>query len=82
MTSGGLLTLAEVADALTCSVATVKRRIRDGALPAFADGRIVRVREADLTRYIAERVARRATTSALSPVASGRKLPAGSRLWD
>jgi excisionase family DNA binding protein len=77
----GLLTLKQVADLLGCSIATVKRRIRAGALPAFVDGRLVRVREADLARYIAERVARRGA-AASSGAMSGRTLPPGSRLWD
>ena len=79
--SGRLLTLREVGDALGCSVATVKRRIRSGALPAFVDGRLVRVREADLTRYIAERTVRR-SDGRPSTVAAGRTLAPGSRLWD
>ncbi len=77
---GALLTRGEVADELGCSVATVKRRIRSGALPAFADGRLVRVRETDLQRYVAERTVRRA--HGLELAASGRALPPGARLWD
>lgn len=79
--TGRLLTLAEVADALGCSVATVKRRIRSGVLPAFVDGRLVRVRDSDLARYVAERVARR---SSGRPVlaGAGSRLPSNARLWD
>jgi excisionase family DNA binding protein len=77
-----LLTLAEVADELGCSIATVKRRIRSGALPAFVDGRLVRVRDADLTRYIAERVSRQTAAGAPPSELAGRTLPRGSRLWD
>lgn len=77
-----LLTLRQVANELGCSVATVKRRIRSGALPAFVDGRIVRVREADLTRYVAERVSRRTQAEAACQSVAGRTLPPGSRLWD
>lgn len=51
-----LFTLDEVADILGVSIATVKRRIRSGALPVFRDGRIVRVRERDLRAYIASHV--------------------------
>jgi len=75
-----LLTLAEVADALGCSVATVKRRIRNGTLPAFEDGRLVRVRETDLTRYVAERVTRRSSALEIA-VPSGRVLKPGEKLW-
>jgi excisionase family DNA binding protein len=48
-----LLTLDEVARTIGCSVATVKRRVRAGLIPVFRDGRIVRLREADLRRYVA-----------------------------
>lgn len=78
--SGRLLTLREVADEFSCSVATVKRRIASGALPAFADGRLVRVREADLARFVAERVTRRSSPSPTGAPA-GRVLPPGERLW-
>jgi excisionase family DNA binding protein len=80
--TGRLLTVGHVAEELGCSIATVKRRIRSGALPAFVDGRLVRVREADLARYIAERVARHQLITVPAPTASGRRLPPGSRLWD
>jgi excisionase family DNA binding protein len=76
-----LLTLPQVADELVCSVATIKRRVRSGALPVFVDGRLVRVREADLARYIAERVSRR-TGAGVAAEPTGRILPPGSRLWD
>ncbi len=74
-----LLTVPEVAARLSCSVATVKRRIRDGSLPAFRDGRLVRVRESDLARYIAAHVTRRASSST-PPV--GVTLDRHARLWD
>jgi excisionase family DNA binding protein len=75
-----LLTLADVAEELGCSVATVKRRIRAGRLPAFVDGRLVRVRSIDLTRYITERIVRHSAASMEGP--SGHSLAPGSRLWD
>lgn len=75
-----LLRLSDVAAELDCSVATVKRRIREGALPTFRDGRIVRVRESDLTRYVLERVALPAPEGATP--AAGRALAKGARLWD
>jgi excisionase family DNA binding protein len=75
-----LLTLSEAAGELRCSVATVKRRIRSGALPAYRDGRLVRVRVVDLRRYVTERVTRPTPTGA-SPRA-GVTLRPGERLWD
>jgi excisionase family DNA binding protein len=75
-----LLTLDQVADELGCSISTVKRRVRHGVLPVFKDDGIVRVREADLRRYVIERVKR------LQPgrpaIAGGYELPPGDRLWD
>jgi excisionase family DNA binding protein len=78
---GRLLTQREVAEELRCSVATVKRRIRAGALPTYRDGHLVRIREDDLRRYVAERVSRRTATAEHAGVA-GRSLPKGARLWD
>jgi excisionase family DNA binding protein len=75
-----LLTLGEAAQALGCSVATVKRRVRSGSLPAFRDGRLVRIREDDLRRYVCERVAR--ATAAGPTVTAGSTLAPGKRLWD
>lgn len=75
-----LLTVPQVAARLGCSVATVKRRIRDGALLAFRDGRLVRVRELDLDRYIAEHVTR-TTTPRGSSQRAGVTLAPGERLW-
>ena len=49
-----LLDTSEVAAILGCSTRTVLRRIGDGRLPAFRDGGMVRVSEADLTAYIEE----------------------------
>jgi excisionase family DNA binding protein len=75
-----LLPLPEVARQLSCSVATVKRRIRSGELPAYRDGRrLVRVRALDLDRYIGERVTRgRSGTRSWA----GVTLRANERLWD
>jgi excisionase family DNA binding protein len=74
------LTVSEAADVLGCSVSSVKRRIRTGALPAFVDGRLVRVRDADLDRYVAARVIRAAPASERG--AGGIAIPNGARLWD
>jgi excisionase family DNA binding protein len=75
-----LLTLSEAAGELRCSVATVKRRIRSGALPAYRDGRLVRVRAVDLRRYVAERVTR--STPGGWGQRAGVTLRPGERLWD
>ncbi len=50
-----LLTLAEAAGLIGCSVRTLRRRIERGYLPVFRDGRLVRVREFDLASYIGRR---------------------------
>jgi len=78
--SKALLTLAEAGEFLGCSEKTIGRRVATGELPVFRDGRIVRVRQLDLDRYVAERVSRRAAPDALAP--AGRALTAGERLWD
>jgi len=76
-----LLTLGQAADRLGCSVSTIKRRVQAGALPAFVDGRLVRVREDDLRAYVLEHLKRRRTRPPLATVA-GRELPRGARLWE
>jgi len=45
-------TIAEIADRLHCSVATVRRRIAAGSLRAVHDGRVVRISEADFQAYL------------------------------
>jgi excisionase family DNA binding protein len=74
-----LLTLAQAAEQLGCSLSSVKRRAAAGELPCFRDGRLVRVREADLERFVAERVARRLLGGAAAP--AGRQMAPGERLW-
>jgi excisionase family DNA binding protein len=81
MIGGRLLALDEVADELGCSVATVKRRARSGELPVYVDGRIVRVRQDDLRRYIAEHILRR-MGSLTSSMEASRPMTKGQRLWD
>lgn len=81
LSAGRLLTLAEAADELRCSVATVRRRIQTGALPTYRDGRLVRIRDDDLRRYVVERVCRRVTAAELDRP-GGRRLREGERLWD
>lgn len=75
-----LLTLEEVAETLSCSVTTVKRRVSSGALPIFTDGGLVRVRDVDLRRYVGERIVRRAAGAAEAP--HGVRLRPGERLTD
>lgn len=47
-----LYTKKEVAEILSCSVATVHRRINDGTLKAVKNGRIVRISESELDRFL------------------------------
>ena len=81
MIGGELLTLQDVAAKLRCSLGTVKRRVATGEIAVFRDGRLVRIREDDLQRYVAERVARR-LGSAPALLVAGRRLARGDRLWD
>ena len=48
-----LLDVADVADELQVSPATVKRLVRDGALPAVKVARATRIRRADLEAFVA-----------------------------
>ena len=75
-----LLTIEQAAQQLNCSPATLKRRLRTGALPSFRDGRLTRIRQTDLDHYIEQRLclpaestltATRVETQTLAP---GRKL--------
>ena len=50
-----LLSLAQAAEVLGCSLKTLRRRIKDGDLPVIRDGRLVRVHPQDLARYVAAR---------------------------
>lgn len=50
-----LLSLAETAQLLGCSVKTLHRRIGAGELPVVRDGRLVHVHPEDLARFIAAR---------------------------
>jgi excisionase family DNA binding protein len=73
--TGRLLTLAETADRLGCSVKTLRRRIATGALPAFKDGGLVRVPERALAAYVSSRTGKAMTVSP----PSARPAVAGSR---
>jgi len=50
-----LLTVEQCAKILNTSIKTVRRRIDTGKLPVIRDGKVVRVRPADLRAYIALR---------------------------
>jgi excisionase family DNA binding protein len=76
-----LLNYNEVAAVLGCSSATVKRRVATGSLPAFRDGRLRRIPEDALHRFILERVERHGPQRAGVAVAT-RILEPGARLWD
>lgn len=52
--TGQLLTVAEVAETLRVSNMTVYRLIKAGQLPALRVGKNYRIRETDLTRFLAE----------------------------
>lgn len=45
------MTLAEVADALRCSLVTVKRLVASGDLPSIKAGKLRRVRRSDLAAW-------------------------------
>ncbi len=52
--AGPLLTVAEVAEVLRVSNMTVYRLIKAGDMPALRVGKNYRIREADLTTFLAE----------------------------
>jgi excisionase family DNA binding protein len=82
MSGGRLYTYGATAEELDCSVSTVRRRVRTGDLPVFADGGLRRIREDDLRRYIADHVRRRSMRPPTALAGPGRTLPRGARLWD
>ena len=47
------LSIAEAAEILAVSPKTIRRRIDGGGLPAFRDGRLIRIKRADLDEYVA-----------------------------
>jgi excisionase family DNA binding protein len=54
----GLLTVAEVAERLRCSEPTVRRRIRDGQIPAVKLGQdrsVIRIDAAELNNWLYQR---------------------------
>jgi excisionase family DNA binding protein len=56
--TGGLLTVAEVANVMRVSNMTVYRLIKSGELPAVRVGKNYRLRETDLERFLEERSVR------------------------
>ena len=51
-----LLTIREASIYLRMSVKTLRRRIDDGDIPVFRDGRMLRIRYSDLNHYITVRM--------------------------
>lgn len=49
-----LLTIAEAAEIARCSIATIRRRIRDHELPVSKHHRIVRIDRRDLNAFLAK----------------------------
>lgn len=56
-----LLTKKDAADRLAVSPATVSRLIAAGALPAVKIGKLVRIRPADLSAFVAKNAKTKAT---------------------
>lgn len=76
-----LLTYDETAAHLRCSVTSIRRLVREGALPCVrVTGRERRIREQDIERFVAERLqsAGRRTQRNRHAVT----LRDGERLWD
>jgi excisionase family DNA binding protein len=67
MVSGGLLTLDQAAERLAVSPRTLRRWISSGLIPAFRQGRVLRLRALDLDRFIAERVSAAAPAASAGP---------------
>jgi excisionase family DNA binding protein len=76
-----LVTPAEAAEALDVSERTLRRLVAEGQLPAVRVRGRLRVRPADLDRYVVEHL-ERATPGGGAPAWVGVTLPAGARLWD
>lgn len=56
--AGPLLTVAEVADVLRVSTMTVYRLIKSGDMPALRVGKNYRIRQRDLSAFLANGVVR------------------------
>lgn len=81
MSAHRYLTLVEAAERLQVAQRTLRRRVASGLLPAFRDGRIVRIREVDLDSYVAANITRSALNRR-GVRTSGVVLPPEARLWD
>ena len=75
-----LLTMHQVAELLCVSLRTVKRLLARGELPVVRVGRLVRVREDDLRRFMANR--ERVCVGPGASRGDARSLGSGERLWD
>lgn len=76
--SARYLSVTEVARRLGVSERTLWRRIAGGSLPVFRDGRIVRVAEGELARYVRERTAE-ATQAPYTGCSVGMRVRGGTR---
>jgi excisionase family DNA binding protein len=76
-----LVGLDEAAEMLGMSRRTLERRIAAGEIAVFRDRRIVAIPSAEITRYVAERVARRGSVREGRSAALPSLAP-GERLWD
>ena len=77
-----LLTIEQAAKQLNYSPATLKRRLRSGALPCFRDGRLLRIRQTDLDHYIEQRLCRPTEPNRPARTAQTTALPPGLKLYD
>jgi predicted DNA-binding transcriptional regulator AlpA len=76
-----LVPLNDAAAMLGMSRRTLERRIAAGEIAVFRDRRIVAIPSMEITRYVAERVARRGSARRGRQAAAPSLAP-GERLWD
>lgn len=76
-----LVSLNDAAEMLGMSRRTLERRIAAGEIAVFRDRRIVAIPSTEITRYVAERVARRGSARRARS-APAPSLAPGERLWD
>jgi excisionase family DNA binding protein len=77
-----LLRIEDAAKVLGVSVSTVKRRIEACELAVFRDGRVVRLRESELRRYVAAKTAARPRPDGEPVVVVRRRRRPRQRLWE
>ncbi len=93
MTPTALHTIPAAARILGVSERTIHRRIHAGTLPAFRDGRIIRIRDTDLSAYIEAHTTKPPPPRQRPPVTTPRRLNTTTttrtgekvrvtRLWD